>query len=66
MDIAKSIALGATLGGLAAPFLKSANIGLEQTIEVSQEIQREIQVTMFAAGAGNISALQQTDLVHRP
>ncbi|MBE9523742.1 MAG: type 2 isopentenyl-diphosphate Delta-isomerase [Chloroflexi bacterium] len=64
VDIAKSIALGASLGGLAAPFLKSADIGLEKTIQISQEIQREIQVAMFAAGAVNISALQQTDLVH--
>ncbi|MBG7609370.1 MAG: type 2 isopentenyl-diphosphate Delta-isomerase [Anaerolineae bacterium] len=62
LDIAKSIALGATLGGLAAPFLQSANVSLEKTIQLSQEIQREIQIAMFAAGVENISALQQTIL----
>lgn len=66
VNIAKSIALGASLGGLAGPFLKAADISLEKTIQVSQEIQREIQVTMFASGAGNINALQQTQLVHTP
>jgi isopentenyl-diphosphate delta-isomerase len=66
IEIAKSIALGASLGGLAGPFLKAANISLEKTIQYSQEIQREIQVAMFATGTGDIDALQQTRLVHTP
>jgi len=66
IEIAKSIALGASLGGLAGPFLKAANFSLEKTIQFSQEIQREIQVAMFATGTGNIDALQQTRLIQTP
>ena len=57
VDIAKCIALGASLGGMARPFLKAAAISLEHTIQTIQTIQRQIQVCMFASGAANLSSL---------
>ena len=51
VDIAKCIALGARLGGMAGPFLKAAAQSLEATVQTIEELQREIQVCMFAAGA---------------
>lgn len=65
LDIAKCVALGAQAGGLAGPFLKAANISLEATLEAIALIRREIQICMFAAGAGDIPALQNTPLVER-
>ncbi len=65
LDIAKCVALGAQAGGLAGPFLKAANISLEATLEAIALIRREIQITMFTAGAGDIAALQRTPLVER-
>jgi isopentenyl-diphosphate delta-isomerase len=65
LDIAKSIALGASLGGMASPFLKAAVQSVETTIQTIQEVRREIQISMFAAGAGNIAALQRTPLIER-
>jgi len=62
IEIAKCIALGATLGGLASPFLKAAAISLESLIQTIYELKREIQVCMFAAGAGNLEALRRTKL----
>lgn len=62
IDIAKCIALGATLGGMASPFLKAAARSVEDTIQTIQEIQREIQVCMFAAGAKNLDELSHTPL----
>lgn len=62
IDIAKGIALGATLGGMAGPFLKAAVQSLEVTIQTIQEVRREIQVCMFAAGAGNLDQLHRTPL----
>jgi isopentenyl-diphosphate delta-isomerase len=58
VDIAKCIALGASLGGLARPFLKTAAISLEKTIQTIQIIQRQIQVCMFCSGASNLGDLQ--------
>lgn len=63
LDIAKCIALGARLGGMAGPFLKAAVRSLEETILTIHELRREIQVCMFAAGAGNLEALHQTKLI---
>lgn len=63
IDIAKCIALGAQLGGMASPFLKAAASSLDETIQTIEEIKRQIQVCMFAAGAGDIAALQETPLL---
>lgn len=65
LDIAKSIALGANLGGMAGPFIKAASRSLEETIQTIREISREIQITMFAAGAGNIEQLKSTPLIYQ-
>jgi len=58
LDIAKSIALGASLGGMASPFLKAAASSLEDTIQVTSEVRQEIKVSMFACGAGDLEALR--------
>ena len=62
VDIAKCLALGAALGGMASPFLKAAVESQEATLQLIVEIKREIQVCMFAAGAGNLRALNQETL----
>jgi isopentenyl-diphosphate delta-isomerase len=65
LDIAKCIALGASLGGMASPFLKAAVQSVEATIQTIQEVSHELKVGMFAAGAGSIADLQNTPLIHR-
>ncbi len=50
LDIAKCIALGATLGGMAGQFLKAAAISNENVVEMMKLTMRQIEVTMFAAG----------------
>jgi isopentenyl-diphosphate Delta-isomerase len=62
VDIAKCIALGAHLGGLAGPFLKAAAQSLEATVQTIEELKREIQVCMFAAGARDLEQLRHTEL----
>jgi isopentenyl-diphosphate delta-isomerase len=56
LDIAKCIALGATLGGMAGPFLKAAASG-EKAGELMKQTKRQIEVAMFAAGAKNLAQL---------
>jgi len=63
IDIAKSIALGASMGGMASPFLKAANDSLETTIATIQLIRKQIQVAMFASGTADIHSLRNTELV---
>jgi isopentenyl-diphosphate delta-isomerase len=65
IDIAKCIALGASLGGLAGPFLKAAARSTEDVLATVKEIARELQVCMFAAGVRTIDGLQRTPLIFR-
>jgi isopentenyl-diphosphate delta-isomerase len=63
VDIAKCIALGAVLGGMAGPFLKAADQSVDEVIRSIHEISEEIRICMFGVGVSNISELQQVQLV---
>jgi isopentenyl-diphosphate Delta-isomerase len=58
LDIAKSIALGATLGAMAGQFLKAAAVSTGKTVEMMKLTKRQIEVAMFACGAGNLHDLR--------
>jgi len=63
LNIAKCIALGATLGGMAGQFLKAAAISTENTVETMQLVKKQIEVTMFAAGVGTLEDLKVRKLM---
>ncbi|MCC6499023.1 MAG: type 2 isopentenyl-diphosphate Delta-isomerase [Anaerolineales bacterium] len=63
LDIAKCIALGATLGGMAGNFLKAAAVSTEQAMEMIKLTKRQIEVTMFACGAERVRDLEIGRLV---
>jgi isopentenyl-diphosphate delta-isomerase len=63
MDVAKAIALGADLGGLAGPFLKAASQSLDHVLDLIDHLHAEIQICMFVAGCGNIEDLRNAELV---
>ncbi len=58
LDIAKCIALGATLGGMAGNFLKAAAISTEKVIETMKLTKEQIKVTMYASGVGKLRDLK--------
>ena len=58
LDIAKCIALGASLGGMAGSFLKAAAVSTENAVEMMKLTKRQIEVTMFACGAGSLEELR--------
>ncbi len=66
IDVAKCIALGADLGGLAGPFLHAANQSDEAVRTLIWELSTQLRIAMFAAGAGNIAALKATPLYPYP
>lgn len=63
IDIAKCIALGATVGGMAGQFLKAASVSTEKTVEIMKLIKRQIEVTMFACGTNTLKELDILKLV---
>lgn len=63
IDIAKSIALGAKMGGLAGDFLRAADKGgVEAVVERIQTLGDELRIVMFVTGAADLTALAQMPL----
>jgi len=62
IDIAKSIALGANLGGMAGIFLRFANESLEKTIDLMEMIIEQIRISMFASGSKSLQDLTSEKL----
>ncbi|MGH2537865.1 MAG: type 2 isopentenyl-diphosphate Delta-isomerase [Candidatus Promineifilaceae bacterium] len=63
IEVAKCIALGACLGGLAGDFLRAAvSGGVPAVIETAEILTAQLRVAMFCAGAADLRALAQTPL----
>jgi isopentenyl-diphosphate delta-isomerase len=65
VDIAKCIALGASLGGMAGPFLKAATQSVDETVKMINLIKEEIAICMFATGSNKIDQLRQNKIVKK-
>jgi isopentenyl-diphosphate delta-isomerase len=59
-DLAKSLALGADLGGLAGPFLKAANVSAQAVVELADEIAGVLRTIMFSLGIPDLQSLKGT------
>jgi isopentenyl-diphosphate delta-isomerase len=57
LDIAKCIALGASLGGMAGKFLKAAAVSTEKTVEMMKLTKKQIEVTMQMVSAISLAHL---------
>ena len=60
MDVAKAIALGADLAGMAGPFLRAAADGHDAAVERAREITEVLRIVMFATGARTLADLRGT------
>jgi isopentenyl-diphosphate Delta-isomerase len=63
LDMARALALGASLVGIGFPFLKAASESYEAVCELLETIVAELKVAMQLSGAATIGQLQQTDIV---
>ena len=63
LDIARALALGATIVGMGFPFLKAASQSYDAVCDLLETIMAELKVVMQLSGATNIPQLQQTDIV---
>ena len=62
IDIAKSIALGATLAGLAGPFLKAANESVESVDLLIRELTAQLKIAMLCTSSSNMEELREAEL----
>lgn len=58
LDVAKAIALGADLAGLAMPFLRAASESEEAAAALVEVLMAEIKTAMFCTGQGTLAGLR--------
>ena len=58
LDIAKSIALGATVGAMARPFLEAAQDGVPGVVQLIEALKEEMRIIQFVTGAGTPDELR--------
>ncbi len=63
LDMARALALGATLVGIGFPFLKAASESYEAVCALLETFVAELRVAMQLSGAATIEQLQQSDIV---
>jgi isopentenyl-diphosphate delta-isomerase len=63
LDIARALALGATLAGMGFPFLKAASASYEQVCELLETVIAELKVAMQLSGVRSVREIQETDVV---
>jgi isopentenyl-diphosphate Delta-isomerase len=59
LDVAKVLALGADLAGLAMPFLQAANDSEAAIHELMAVLEAELRTAMFCSGVGTLGGLRQ-------
>lgn len=58
LDVAKALALGADLAGLAFPFLAAATQSAERVVTVIDRLVRELSICMFCLGVSTVAQLR--------
>jgi isopentenyl-diphosphate delta-isomerase len=63
MDVAKTLALGANLAGIAGIFLRAAVVSFEQLIETIDIIDKIIRISMFATGSFDLKSFSNGKII---
>lgn len=65
IEVAKAVALGATLVGLASPMLKLADVSGDAVVEGISVLSDQLRVAMFGIGAKNLDVLRGTPFLEQ-
>lgn len=63
IDIAKCVALGASLAGLANPFLRAADQSANAVDALIQELSAQLRIAMFCTASRDIPSLRDAELL---
>lgn len=63
IDVAKTVALGSSLAGLASPFLKAASQSVEATIDLIDVLHAQLRIAMLCSAAPDIATLRTIPLI---
>lgn len=59
-DVAKAIALGADAAGIAGPFLRAANVSIDEACDYARELIEALRIAMFCTASRTIADLKDT------
>lgn len=62
VDVARALALGADLVGVARPFLQAAHRGEEALVQAIETIARQLRISAFYCGRARVRDLDRDDL----
>jgi isopentenyl-diphosphate delta-isomerase len=65
VDVAKALALGASLASFSQPILRSAVKGVKETFRILSILIDELRNVMFLVGADSVQTLRKTPIVIR-
>lgn len=65
VDMAKALALGADMVGVALPLLKPSAQSHTAVIEIIEKLLKELKITMLCIGAKNLTELRKSDKLKR-
>jgi isopentenyl-diphosphate delta-isomerase len=63
LDLAKALACGAHIAGIAYPFLAAADHGADRVVQRIRRTIEELKICMFCVGARTIDELRKSELV---
>jgi isopentenyl-diphosphate delta-isomerase len=65
LDVAKTLALGADLAGLAMPFLRAASESEEAVAALAEVLMAELRTVLFCTGQSCLAGLRQEGVLER-
>ena len=65
IDVAKAIALGADLAGIATPLLKAATISYSAVEDSLNQVIQELKLAMICTGSADLRALKNTQFLKK-
>ncbi len=66
LDVAKGIALGATMAGMAKPMLEAARVSADAVATELRAVVAELKAAMFLTGSTSINDLQERPVILSP
>ncbi|NOX71965.1 MAG: type 2 isopentenyl-diphosphate Delta-isomerase [Candidatus Micrarchaeota archaeon] len=63
LEVAKALAMGASLAGFALPVLKHATKGFESVVAYFEKIADELRTAMFLVNASNLEELRKNTII---
>src|SRR5712691_5803882 len=66
LDVAKGIALGATMAGMAKPMLEAGRVSADAAVQELRAVVEELKAAMFLTGSMSVEALQERPVIVSP